>query len=172
MIYVSPMISRTSFLEPEGWHAVNDGVMGGVSAGSMSFETDIAVFAGELSLEHGGGFASVRRELRPGVLAGATGLSMRVRGDGRRYQCRVGTDQTAPGISYAASFDTVAGQWLEVSLAWPAFEAVFRGRDVPDAPRLSPERIDRVGFLLADRQPGPFRLEIASITADRHVDDS
>ena len=172
MIYVNPMTSRTRFLEPDGWHAVNDGVMGGASAGSMTFEHGIAVFGGELSLEYGGGFASVRRELRPGEMAGATGLSMRVRGDGRRYQCRVGSDQTAPGISYAASFATVAGRWLELSLAWPAFEAVFRGRDVPDAPRLSPERVDRVGFLLADRRAGPFRLEIASITAERHVADS
>ncbi|MFN2382535.1 MAG: CIA30 family protein [Guyparkeria sp.] len=151
--------------EEHRWHDVNDGVMGGVSAGAFHVEDGIGVFGGELSLEHGGGFASVRRELPPGELVDTAGVVLRVRGDGRRYQCRVGSEEVSPGISYAAGFDTVAGQWLEVFLPWPRFEAVFRGRDVPDAPPLSPGRINRLGFLLADRQAGAFRLEITSIHA-------
>ena len=162
------MTSTTSFLDPAGsahWHAVNDGVMGGVSAGAFHFDAGNGVFSGELSLEHGGGFASVRRAVSPGVLADSGGMAIRVRGDGRRYQCRVGMETVAPGISYAAGFDTVAGEWLDVRLAWRAFEAVRRGHSVPEAPRLSPDRIDRLGFLLADRRAGPFWLEIASIRA-------
>ncbi|MFI9652887.1 CIA30 family protein [Guyparkeria halopsychrophila] len=162
------MTTPTSFLEPAAstpWYAVNDGVMGGVSAGAFHVDNGIGVFSGELSLEHGGGFASVRRALPPGALADSVGIAIRFRGDGRRYQCRVGTGETTPGISYAAGFDTIAGQWLEVSLPWAEFEAVRRGHAVPDAPRLSPDRIDRLGFLLADHRAGPFRLEIASIRA-------
>lgn len=145
------------------WHAVNDGVMGGVSAGGLRVEDGNGVFSGQLSLEHGGGFASVRRLVRRGVLAGSSGVSLRLRGDGRSYQCRVGSDQLPEGASYAAAFETVAGKWLGVSLSWAQFGAVFRGRAVSDAPPLAPGRIDRIGFLLADRRPGDFRLELASI---------
>lgn len=162
------MTFKTSFLDPAKpnvWYAVNDGVMGGVSAGAFHFDAGNGVFSGELSLEHGGGFASVRRAVSPGVLAESGGIVMRVRGDGRRYQCRVGSEDTAPEISYAAGFETIAGEWLDVRMAWQEFEAVRRGHAVPDAPRLLPERINRLGFLLADRRAGPFRLEIASIRA-------
>ena len=151
--------------EAAAWRAVNDGVMGGESAGGFDVEGVVGVFHGTLSLEHGGGFASVRRPLRPGALADSDGIALRVRGDGRPYQCRVGSDQLPDGASYAASFDTTAGRWLDVSLPWQAFDAVFRGRSVTDAPPLSPGRIHRIGFLLADRRPGTFRLEIASIRA-------
>jgi len=140
-------------------------VMGGVSAGAFHFDAGIGVFSGELSLEHGGGFASVRRSVSPGVLADSNGIAIRVCGDGRRYQCRVGMENTAPGISYAAGFDTIAGEWLDVSMVWDEFEAVRRGHAVPDAPRLAPERIERFGFLLADRRSGAFRLEIATVEA-------
>lgn len=162
------MTFKTSFVdpaEPDRWHAVNDGVMGGVSAGAFDFDGEVGVFSGELSMEHGGGFASVRRAVSPGMLADSDGIVIRVRGDGRRYQCRVGSRDTAPEISYAAGFDTIAGEWLDVRMTWQEFEPVRRGHDVPNAPRLSPESINRLGFLLADRQAGPFRLEIVSIRA-------
>jgi len=149
--------------EEREWHAVNDGVMGGVSAGSFSLEGDRGVFHGTLSLEHGGGFASVRRAVPEGALAGTDGVSMRLLGDGRRYQCRVGTDQLPDGASYTAGFDTVAGELLDVTLPWDEFAAIFRGRPIRDAPPLSPGRISRFGLLLADGQPGTFRLELSTV---------
>jgi len=160
------MATLLTFLDPAEagrWRAVNDGVMGGVSAGGFRVVDESGVFAGELSLDHGGGFASVRRAIGVGSLAGTAGLWLRVRGDGRYYQCRLGSADLGEGMSYAAGFETAAGEWREIALRWSAFEAVFRGRLVPDAPPLVPGRIDRVGFLLADRRPGPFRLEIAAI---------
>jgi len=34
-----------------------------------------------------------------------------------------------------------------------------------DVPPLNPAKVSSVGFLIADKQDGPFRLEIASIRA-------
>ena len=45
------------------------------------------------------------------------------------------------------------------------FQPMFRGRVVTDAPALDPARIRVFGFLIADRQAGPFRLVIESIQA-------
>ena len=43
------------------WRIVNDGVMGGLSKGNISFtDGGTMVFKGNLSLENNGGFSSVR----------------------------------------------------------------------------------------------------------------
>ena len=43
------------------WTSVNDGVMGGISKGGFSrSEQGTLIFEGELSLEHNGGFPSIR----------------------------------------------------------------------------------------------------------------
>jgi monofunctional biosynthetic peptidoglycan transglycosylase len=135
--------------------------MGGVSRGNLRGEETVGVFCGELSLEHGGGFASVRREPEAFALSAYAGLLLHVRGDGRCYQLRLRTNQLFEGAAYRALFQPPAGEWQRVGLPWQAYEAVFRGRRLEDAPPLDPDTIQQVGFLIADKQPGPFRLEVA-----------
>ncbi|MFG6160496.1 CIA30 family protein [Halomonas sp. 1390] len=162
------------------WHAVNDGVMGGVSAGGLRAEGEIGVFTGRLSLDHGGGFASIRRAPRAGArdgtpgrpreasleqaLGDARGVRLRVRGDGRTYQLRLRSDRLGEGSAYRARFATT-GEWQTIDLPWGAFEAVRRGRRLEDAPPLAPDEIRQVGLLIADRREGAFRLEIAALEA-------
>jgi monofunctional biosynthetic peptidoglycan transglycosylase len=43
--------------------------------------------------------------------------------------------------------------------------ATFRGFAVRDAGRLDPARVRQIGFLIADKQAGGFRLEIGEIGA-------
>jgi monofunctional biosynthetic peptidoglycan transglycosylase len=88
---------------------------------------------------------------------------LKVKGDGRTYQFRVKTDDQYDGIAYRSLFATDARQWQTITLPFDSFTASFRGRPVPDAPVLRPEQIRQIGFLLADKQPGLFRLEIAWI---------
>ncbi|WP_108444236.1 CIA30 family protein [Halomonas denitrificans] len=175
--------ARISFRDADEagrWHAVNDGVMGGVSQGRLQAEGDLGVFTGRLSLEHGGGFASIRRapvdearEQTPGgprsaslerALGQARGVRLRVRGDGRPYQLRLRSERLVEGAAYRARFATT-GEWQTIDLPWDAFEAVFRGRRLEDAPPLAPDAIRQLGFLIADRREGPFRLEIATLEA-------
>lgn len=151
--------------EARRWRAINDDVMGGVSRGGMRGEDGIGVFHGETSLANNGGFASVRREPQPMDLAGRAGVVLRVRGDGRRYQLRLRTEQLFDGGAYRATFQPPAGTWQRIALPWQAFAAVFRGRRLPDAPPLDPAAIEQLGILIADRQAGPFRLEIAWLAA-------
>lgn len=143
------------------WNAINDGVMGGISLGEMVAIPDGLRFQGDISLENSGGFASVRRPI-DGKLANLSGIRMRVRGDGRRYQLRIRLDNNADGISWRELFDT-DGAWQTVDLPIENFEPVFRGRTITGADALDTSRIRQLGFLLADGQQGPFQLDITSI---------
>lgn len=145
------------------WLIVNDGVMGGVSRSQIRVtDDDTAVFEGELSLENNGGFASVRALLGPTDLSGYRGVALRVRGDGRTYQIRFRVDGGFDGVSYRAMFEA-GPDWTTVVVPFDAFVPVFRGRVLRDRPPLDPSAIHQLGFMLADKRPGSFRLEVGEV---------
>ena len=47
------------------------------------------------------------------------------------------------------------------------FEATSFGRVLPEVGPVDPRGVTSVGFLLAEKAPGPFALEVAWITALR-----
>ncbi len=148
------------------WRSINDVVMGGVSRGRMEIqEQDHAFFSGILSLENNGGFASVRCLPRRFELAGYGGLRLRVRGDGKIYRLRLRMDEGFDGVAYDAGFSTEKDTWTTVDLPFSSFRATFRGRAVPGAAALDPGAVRQIGFMIADKQEGAFRLEIASVDA-------
>lgn len=150
----------------EGWEIVNDEVMGGISQSKMIITLNkTAVFQGRVSLENYGGFASIRTYPQDFGLGDYAGLLVRVKGDGKQYRLRLRTDDHYNGIAYQASFTTQADQWISVHLPFTDFVPIFRGRVVPEAPVLKPERIRRIGFMIADKQEGSFCLEIEWIKA-------
>lgn len=144
------------------WRIVNDGVMGGLSQGKLDTSSEgIVTFSGDLSLENNGGFSSFRSEKVSLNLSNDLGLLLKVRGDGRTYQARFGTDARYRGmeVSFAGEFATKKGQWTQVKVPFADFKASFRGLSLPKQ-KLDPSMIQRVGILLADKQSGPFKLEI------------
>lgn len=151
---------------PTPWTIVNDGVMGGLSNSSLRLTDEgTAIFAGFLSLENNGGFASTRALLDSMDLGAFTGLQIRVKGDGRRYELRLRTDPSFGGIAYRAEFRTTQGEWTEVFLPFSVFRPRFRGRVPLGAPPLDLTSIRQIGFLLGDKVEGPFQMEIAWIRA-------
>lgn len=143
------------------WTVINDTVMGGVSRSRMRrSENNTGIFEGTVSLEHNGGFASVRTMLGRRDLSDAAGLELRVRGDGRTYQIRLRTDDRFDGIAYRAPLETRDGTWVLRRIPFESFMPSFRGRILTDVPPLDTSRIQQLGFMLADQHPGPFALEI------------
>jgi NADH dehydrogenase [ubiquinone] 1 alpha subcomplex assembly factor 1 len=66
--------------EVDGFSAIDDAVMGGVSSSRLvQAAPGIAAFEGRVSLENNGGFASVRSRPRDWGMAGATTLVLRLR---------------------------------------------------------------------------------------------
>lgn len=149
------------------WEAVDDRVMGGVSRSRMRHDpAGHAVFEGILSLDQGGGFASVRAPAaQPVEAAGTRAWRLEVRGDGRRYKFTLRTSERFDAVSWQASFDVPAGEWRTVRLATGDFVPTFRGRQV-DAPPLDPSAVRTLGLMLADRQPGPFALALRRIAIE------
>ena len=143
------------------WYPVNDGVMGGISRSDIRRTgRDTGVFEGVLSLENNGGFASVRVVVERRNLSIYSGLEVRVRGDGRTYQLRLRTTDSFDGIAYRADFETRDGEWTTTRIPFDQFLPGFRGRTLSDAAPLDTSRIQQLGFMLADKKPGPFSLEI------------
>jgi NADH dehydrogenase [ubiquinone] 1 alpha subcomplex assembly factor 1 len=152
--------------EEKRWEITTDEVMGGVSQSQMSITSNkTAIFHGEVSLENYGGFASIRTRPQEYQLDGYAGLSLRVKGDGKKYRLRLRTDDAFEGIAYQAGFATQSEKWITVHLPFNEFIPVFRGRAVPDAPKLEAGHIRRIGFRIADKQAGPFTLEIEWVKA-------
>lgn len=155
--------------EQPRWYAVDDGVMGGVSQSTFSVTNNEGHFHGEVSLENGGGFASVRREpngFEP-TLADAQGIALTVRGDGRTYQLRLKSTSLGNASAYRVKFTPSQHAWETLHFSWDAFEAVRRGTVLSDAPAVTPSEIHQLGFLIADRTAGPFRLQVSRIESIR-----
>jgi len=150
------------------WRPVDDVVMGGVSASRFDqYGPGVARFAGTVSLERGGGFASVRTPPRDWDAAGATAFVLRVLGDGKTYKLTLRTGDGFDGIQYQARFAPPAGEWTELRLAVADFLPTFRGRVVPGAPSLDPARVRALGLMISDRQAGPFELLVDRIGVER-----
>lgn len=150
------------------WRAVDDVVMGGVSRSVLEQAgPGIARFAGNVSLENSGGFASVRTPPRDWDTAGATAFLLRVRGDGKTYKFTLRTGDGFDGIQYQLRFATVAGEWTDVRLPVREFVATFRGRKVPFAPALDAAKVRALGLMISDRQAGSFALLVDHIAIER-----
>lgn len=160
-----PLVDFSNLVTPIAWQTVNDDVMGGISTSRFELAHGIAVFHGEVSLENNGGFASVRSLPTYYRFAGCDAFVIRVRGDGRRYKFTARTDRRFDSVLYQAGFETRKGEWEEHRLYCKDFVPSFRGRLLPEAPPLDPSRVVSLGFLISEKQAGPFCLEIAWIHA-------
>jgi monofunctional biosynthetic peptidoglycan transglycosylase len=148
-----------------GWFTVDDVVMGGASHSTFRrVAPDRCAFAGELSLDHGGGFASLRSPDALAGLAGFEGIELELCGDGRTYKLNLRLDGDFDGIVYQRAFPAPAGARSRVRIPFGEFEATYRGRPVRAAP-FAPDRVRSVGFVLADGRAGPFRLELGRVGA-------
>ena len=162
-----PQLTEVAFDRPEsvaGWTAIDDRVMGGVSRSWLRFDpAGHACFEGTVSLDRGGGFASVRAAALPIGGPATQGWRLDVLGDGRRYRLSLFVGDGFDTSSYQAAFEPPAGRWTTVELPLEAFEARLRGRVVPGAPPLDPARVRQVGLLVGERQAGPFSLGLRRI---------
>ena len=142
-------------------YIVNDGVMGGLSSSKIVFsENGPAVFQGIVSLENYGGFASVRMRMPNMNLENYKGIVLKVKGDGKKYNFRIRTDEGFDGAAYSQAFMTTKDEWEELFLPFDNFLPQFRGRILTNYPDLNRNKIRQLGILISDKQEGSFELDI------------
>ena len=140
---------------------VDDAVMGGVSSSRFAqVSPGIAAFEGMVSLENGGGFASVRSRSSDWDTRGIREFVLCVRGDGKRYRFNVRTPGTPAAFRYEAPLDLPDTAWTEVTIPVTSLAARAFGQPVPRVGPADPAGIRSLGFMISDRQAGAFRLEI------------
>ena len=143
------------------WQAVNDNVMGGVSDGRFRITADETMeFSGRLSLENNGGFASVRTKPSDLEINAGDTLVVRVKGDGREYVLNIYTKSRRMAFSYRAPLPTLKDEWTEVSVPLKEFIPTSFGNRVQGMGPVEPNQINSLGFMLSDKRPGPFKLEV------------
>ena len=159
------------------WGALDDVVMGGVSASSFQPHPEGALFTGNVSTDNSGGFASARtRNFEPPMnLGGYIGIELLVKGDGQRYKFFVRDSASWDSMAYANSFDTVANQWITVRIPFAEMIPVARARTVQSAQPLNTAQISSMQLMLSKFEydgvlnpqftAGEFRLLVQTIGA-------
>ncbi|MGI9447570.1 MAG: CIA30 family protein [Pirellulales bacterium] len=164
----SALIDFRNSEQATGWSAVNDGVMGGRSVGKLRRSDENGMnFSGTLSLENNGGFASIRSGRMDIEMGPEDGFRVKLKGDGRTYIFNLYPKTRRMAFSYRASLPTVAGQWTEVVVPLNDFTPTSFGRRVQEKGPLSPDQIGGIGFMLSDKKPGAFKLEIEWVKVEQ-----
>ena len=158
---LQPLLDFAGTDPAQKWQAVNDGVMGGVSDGRFRITPDKTMeFSGRLSLENNGGFASVRTKPVDFDIKSGDTLVVRVKGDGREYVLNLYTKSRRMAFSYRAPLPTTRDEWTEVSVPLGEFIPTAFGNRVKGMGPVEPDQINSLGFMLSDKKPGPFKLEV------------
>ena len=144
------------------WYVVNDPVMGGVSNSQFTQTQKSLLFTGNVSLDNNGGFASIRTELNT-QSQNTKGIALRVKGDGQTYQLRLRTTNYLDGAAYTHSFKTVKNEWVDINFAPSDFILTYRGRVLEQQVIIDLDDIKQLGFMIAGKQEGKFKLEVGKI---------
>ena len=143
------------------WRVVDDNVMGGIS--SSKFFVDASgngVFKGSVSLENNGGFCSVQHYLKPISVKEKKVFSIRLKGDGKKYQFRV-KSKRSNYYSYIYEFQTTA-DWQTIEIPITELYASFRGRSI-DIPNYDGASLEEIAFLVGNKKKEDFQLLIDKI---------
>ena len=146
------------------WIIIDDGVMGGLSHGTFSIDTDgNGVFAGTVSLENNGGFSSVRYQFDKIKTAPNSKVKIRLKGDGKAYQFRI-KDKYNSYYSYITTFETT-GEWQTVEIALSSLYPSFRGQNL-NLPNFKSDTFEEIVFLIGNKKKESFQLILDTITLE------
>ncbi len=151
--------------DADNWVIINDDVMGGRSSSrAINLENSVR-FTGNLSLANNGGFASFRSPFSNSDFSELEGIEIRVRGDGRSYGFSLTSDRRWWRPNHKYTFPTSAKEWTTIKMPLAEFDLLQVGEVVrKGSPSEEFAAIIRMGFILSDKSPGPFNLEIDSVS--------
>lgn len=148
-------------LQQQSWRVTLDGVMGGLSSGSVAFSDSTLIFSGEL-VTQGGGFSLLRTPMFGDEFVNGSYLMLRVRADGRRYEM-VFKDRLEGRprqlLHEAAMPLDATDDWQEVRVELTNLITTSNGRLVDAAP-FGKDAVSEMGIIVKDGVDGGFALEL------------
>ncbi|MGB5204393.1 MAG: CIA30 family protein, partial [Eudoraea sp.] len=136
-------------------------VMGGLSKGNFSVnDKGDGFFTGHVSLENNGGFSSVRYNFESKSVSSYKKITIRLKGDGKRYQIRVKT-RVSDYYSYIAYINT-NGEWQTLEILFSNMIPSFRGNKL-DLPNYPGEYMEQFAILIGNKKNEDFKLYLDKI---------
>ncbi len=143
------------------WYTVNDGVMGGMSEGTISInDIGIATFNGYVTTANNGGFSSTRYVFNKKDVSKFNHVVLKVKGDGKSYQFRI-KENSSQRYSYITTFKT-SGEWETIKIPLSSFYPSFRGNRL-DKINYSGNLMEEIAILIGNNTKESFKLEIKNI---------
>ncbi|KAI1321031.1 hypothetical protein EDD11_008612 [Mortierella claussenii] len=177
-----PMASLKTQEDLKDWLVGCDKDIGGFSEAHLEItKNGTGRFYGRLSLDlpenenvEKSGYAGIRTKTKPSSIFGTPVwdtclfdyLSLRVKGDERKYFVNLQTDGVVPTDLYQHRlFLKTPGEWETVLIPFTDFILTNRGFIQENQIEIFRERVKNVGVSIIDRKSGPFELEIEAISA-------
>ena len=143
------------------WYIVDDGVMGGRSAGNLQINGEgHGVFYGDVSLENNGGFSSIRYRFIQSDISNFNFCKITLKGDGKKYQFRAKSDKY-DRYSYIFHFET-SGEWETIKIPLSEMYPAFRGRKL-NMPNYPSDMIEELSLMISNKKAESFKLQIDKI---------
>ena len=144
------------------WRPLNDGVMGGLSEGTVTLNDSSMSWKGQTRLENNGGFASVRAPWGNADLRTMDRVVIRCRGNGGPFKLTLETSQRW-WMPYAYASFSPGKEWQDVVLNDFSWSQAQMGNLKSVTPSRELEDVLRVGLMKYDGTAQAFDLEVASI---------
>jgi monofunctional biosynthetic peptidoglycan transglycosylase len=136
--------------------------MGGLSQSKASLDAEALLFSGEVSLKNNGGFVSLRSALGNYDLSAFQTCEIRFKSDtDRKFEILIEKDTPFYLPKFRAKFGAKGKDWQIIQIPLKDFEISQMGTTMQQGidPRVLKD-IQRIGFILADKQEGSFQLWI------------
>ena len=140
------------------WVVVDDGVMGGVSSGSIRLDkSGNGLYSGYISLDNYGGFSSIRLRQRESNVDRYEYLVIGLYRDNKNYQFRINSkyyDRHVYGYKFFAK-----DEWQEIKIPLSSMKPQFRGRSLR-MNNFNSKSIVEFGILIGNKVEENFSLLI------------
>lgn len=169
IFYANPTVMKDPLIFDFGegkdagrWTIVNDGVMGGLSQSNAQLDANALLFSGTVSLQNNGGFVSLRSAMGKCNLSAYEYCEIRFKSNtDRKFELLIEKETPFYLPKYRAKFGGKSEDWITIRIPLRDFELSRMGATMQEG--IDPkdlEGIQRIGFILADKQEGSFRIWI------------
>lgn len=143
------------------WFVVVDGVMGGLSEGTVTETPESVIFKGEISLKNNGGFASYRSPYGSYDLSSYKEVTIRYKSTGQNFAFTCNNYRRFYRPNFKQELPVTNGAWKEVTLPLSSFKKYRLGNLLSGSPSQEElANVIRLGFITNDKKASAFMIEI------------